>query len=96
MVAASRAMSLGDETSSGDDAEVCREALDDLQDVRGQEDCASARNERLQQILDLSRRHGIDPFERLVEEQEARRRQQGGSERQFLAHTVREVGDDRR
>ena len=36
------------------------------------------------------------PFERLVEEEQPRRRQQRSRERQLLAHAVREVGHQRR
>ena len=53
-------------------------------------------DERLQQILDLARGHRVDPFERLVEEQQPRRRQQRGRERQLLPHAVRKVRDERR
>ena len=59
--------SLRDEAASCNDADVGRETLDDLQDVRRQKDSPSASDERLQQVLDLARRDGIDAFERLIE-----------------------------
>src|SRR5262245_59489612 len=44
---------LRDQPSLGNDADVRRQALDDFEDVRRQEDRAAARDERLQQVLDL-------------------------------------------
>ena len=79
----------------GDHADVRRQPLDDLEDVRGQEDRAAARDERQQQLLDLPRRDRVDAFERLVEEQQPRRRQQRRRQRELLAHAVRVVGHQR-
>ena len=53
-------------------------------------------DERVQQLLDLPRGDRVDPFERLVEKEQPRRRQQRRGERQLLPHAVREVGDERR
>src|SRR5688572_13722418 len=44
---------LGNELALRDDADVGGEPLDDFENVRSQEDRAAARDERLQQILDL-------------------------------------------
>ena len=83
--------SLRDDAAVGDDADVRRQPLDDLENVRRQEDRAAARDERVQQILDLARRDRVDPLERLVEKEQARRRQQRRRQRQLLAHPVREI-----
>ena len=44
---------LRDDAAVGDDADVRRQALDDLENVRGQKDRSAARHKRQQQILDL-------------------------------------------
>jgi hypothetical protein len=74
---------------------VRREPLDDLENVRGQKDRPAARDERVEQVLDLSRRDGVYPFERLVEEEQTRRGQQRRRERELLAHAVGIVRDER-
>jgi hypothetical protein len=56
-----------------EDADVVGEALDDLEHVRGEEDRAAAAGELVQEALDEARGDGVDPFERLVEEEQARR-----------------------
>src|SRR3954447_18802432 len=84
---------LRNEPSSRDHPDVGREALDDLEDVRREEDGSATTNERVEQVLDLARRDRIDPFERFIEEQQAGGRQQGGCERELLTHAMREVGD---
>ena len=80
----------------GDHADMRRQPLDDLEDVRGEEHRAAARDERMEQLLDLPRGDRVDPFERLIEEEQPRRRQQRRGERQLLPHAVREIRDERR
>ena len=77
-----------------DDADVVAQPLDDLEDVRGEEDRAAAFHERGEQVLDLPRRDGVDALERLVEEQQPRGGQQRRRERDLLAHAVRVVRDE--
>ncbi len=60
---------LGDQLAVGDHSDVGRETFDDLQDVRRQEDGAAARQERVHQVFDLARSHGVDSFERLIEKE---------------------------
>ena len=78
-----------------DHADVVAEPLDDLEDVRGEEDRAAPVHERREQVLDLAGGDGVDALEGLVEEEQARRRQERHGERHLLAHAVRVVGDER-
>ena len=69
-----RNRTLRDQPPLRDDADVIAQPLDDLEDVRGQEDRAAAGDEGLQQILDLARRERVDALEGLVEEEQSRAR----------------------
>jgi len=86
-------LSYSDEASLRNHADVCRQPLDDFENVRREKDRPATRDEGVQQILDLPRGDCIDPFEGLVEKQQPRRRQQRGRERKLLAHPVREIGN---
>src|SRR5262249_18544131 len=87
--------SLRDDAAVGDDADVRREPLDDLENVRREEHRAAAADERMQQLLDLARRDRVDALERLVDEEQGRRREERRRRPQVLLHPVREVGNER-
>ena len=78
-----------DQLALDDDADVRAQPLDDLQDVRRQEDRRAAGHEAGQQVADDARRHRVHPLERLVEEQQVRVGQQRRGQGQLLLHAVR-------
>jgi hypothetical protein len=78
-----------------DDAHVADQALHHLQHVAREEDRQRPPgDEVLQHPPDPAHRHGVDPLEGLVEEEEPRTVDEGAPERQLLAHPVAVVGDD--
>ncbi len=85
---------LGDEVASGDDGDVGAEALDDLEDVGGEEDGGAAGDHALEHGFEGSGGDGVDAFEGLVEEEDAGAVDDGGGEGEFFLHAVGEVGDE--
>ena len=75
------------------DADVRTKALDDFQDVRGEENGAAVGDEALQEALERGGGNGIHAFKRLVEKKYFRAVNDGGGKRGLLLHAVRVVGD---
>src|SRR5439155_19064074 len=86
---------LSDELPLVDDGDVAAEALDDLQDVGGEEDRGAARDHALEHRLERAGGDRVHSLERLVEEENARAVDDGGGERELLLHAVGVVGDER-
>ena len=85
---------VGDEMATVDDGDVRAEALDDLEDVRGEEDGGAAGDHALKHGLEGAGGDGVDAFEGLVEEEDFGAVDDGSGEGKFLLHAVREVGDE--
>jgi hypothetical protein len=83
-----------DELAFLNDGDVAAEALDDLEDMRSEEDGDAALDHALEHGFEGACGDGVDAFERLVEKEDARRVDDSGSEREFLLHTVGKVGDE--
>ena len=79
---------LGDEPAVRDDADAVGHALGDFQDVRGHDDGAASAYALAQHVLDLARGAGIEPGQRLVENDDARVVHQRAGERHLLAHAL--------
>jgi len=84
---------LRDQLAAVNDADVRTQALDDFEHVRGEEDGDAARDHALQHRFQSAGGDGVDAFEGLVEEEDARPVDDGGGERELLLHAVGEVGD---
>jgi hypothetical protein len=74
----------------GNDADAIRHALGHFQNVRGHQNGAAGARAFAQHVLDLARGAGIEPGERLVENDEKRVMHQCAGERHFLAHAFGE------
>ena len=85
---------VGDEMTAVDDGDVGTETLDDLEDVRGEEDGSAARDHSLQHRFQSAGGDGVNAFEGLVEEENLGAVDDGGSECEFFLHAVGEVGDE--
>ena len=85
---------LGDEPAAVNDGDVGAEALDDLEDVRGEKDGGAARDHALQHGFEGAGGDGVDAFEGLVEEEDFGAVDDGGGEGELLLHAVGEVGDE--
>ncbi len=85
---------LGDERALVDDGHVGAEALDDFEDVRGEEDGGAAGDHALEHGFEGAGGDGVDAFEGLVEKEDLGAVDDGGGEREFFLHAVREVGDE--
>ena len=82
---------LGDQTSRGDDADPVGHALGDFEDMRGHDHGAAGAHALREQSLDMPRRDGIEPGERLVQDDQPRVVDQGARERHLLAHALGEA-----
>ena len=85
---------VGDEAAAVDDGDVGAEALDDLEDVRGEEDGGAAGDHALKHGFEDAGGDGVDAFEGLVEEEHVGAVDDGGGEGEFFLHAVGEVGDE--
>jgi hypothetical protein len=85
---------VGDEVAAVDDGDVGAEALDDLEDVRGEEDGGAASDHALEHGLERARGDGVDAFEGLVEEEDPGAVDDGCGEGELFLHAVGEVGDE--
>ena len=85
---------VGDEMAAVDDGDVGAEALDDLEDVRGEEDGGAAGDHSLQHGFEGAGGDGVDAFEGLVEEEDFGAVDDGGGEGEFFLHAVGVVGDE--
>ena len=70
------------------------EALDDLQHMRGEEDGSAARDHALQHGLEGVGGNGVHSLEGLIEKQHLRPVDDGGGERELLAHAVGVIRDE--
>ena len=85
---------VGDEVAAVDDGDVGAEALDDFEDVGGEEDGGAAGDHALEHGFESAGGDGVDAFEGLVEEEDFGAVDDGGGEGEFLLHAVGEVGDE--
>ena len=85
---------VGDEVAAVDDGDVSAEALDDFQDVGGEEDRCAAGDHALEHRLESAGGDGVDPFEWLVEEENFGAVDDGSGECELFLHAVGEVGDE--
>src|SRR6266852_6703943 len=81
---------LGDETAAGDDADAVGHALGDFEDMRGHDDGAAGAHALAQHGLDLARRAGVEPGQRLVEDDQPGLVHQRAGERHLLPHALGE------
>ena len=75
-----------------DDDDARADALDDLEDVRAEENRLALRRQLLEQFLHDRRRVGVEPVERLVEKQHVRPVNERGRDEHLLPHALRELG----
>src|SRR5437899_499891 len=85
--------SRGNQTPVLNDADVRTKALDNFQDMRGEENGAAVRDKALQEALERGGGNGIDAFKGLVEKKYFRAVDHGSGKRGLLLHAVRVVGD---
>ena len=85
---------VGDEAAAVDDRDVSAEALDDFEDVRGEEDGGAARDHALKHGFERAGGDGVDAFEGFVEEEDFGAVDNGSGESEFFLHAVGEVGDE--
>jgi glyoxalase family protein len=85
---------VGDDVAAVDDGDVGAEALDDFEDVRGEEDGGAAGDHVLKHGLEGVGGDGVDAFEGLVEEEDFGAVDDGGGEGEFFAHAMGVVGDE--
>ncbi len=85
---------LGDETTAVDDGDVAAETLDDLEDVRGEEDGGAAGDHALKHVFEGACCDGVYAFEGFVEEEDFGAVDDGGGEGEFLLHAVGVIGDE--
>src|ERR1700721_105715 len=84
---------VGDEMTAVDDGDVGTETLDDLEDVRGEEDGSAARDHSLQHRFQSAGGDGVNAFEGLVEEENLAAVGAGESGGGFFRHRGGEGGD---
>ena len=84
---------VGDEMAAVDDGDVRAESLDDLHDVRGEEDGGATGDHALEHGFEGAGGDGVDAFEGLVEEEDFGTVDDGGGEGKFFLHAVGVVGD---
>jgi len=77
-----------------DDGYVGAKALDDFEDVGGEEDGGAAGDHVLEHGFEGVGGDGVDAFEGLVEEEDFGTVDDGGGEGEFFAHAVGVVGDE--
>jgi hypothetical protein len=85
---------VGDEMAAVDDGDVGAEALDDLEDVGGEEDGGAAGDHALEHGFESGGGDGVDAFEGFVEEEDFWTVDDGGGEGELFLHAVGEVGDE--
>jgi hypothetical protein len=85
---------VGDELAVVDDAYVGAEALNDFENVGGEEDSCAAGDHALQHLLEGAGGDGVDALEGLVEKEDLRPVDDGCGEGELFLHAVREVGDE--
>ena len=78
----------GDQAPAGDDADAVGHALGDFENMRGHDDGAAGGDALAQHVLDLARRAGIEPGQRLVEDDELGIVHQRAGERHLLPHAL--------
>src|SRR5580658_1658409 len=76
------------------DGDVGAEALDDLEDVRCEEDGGAAADHALEHGFEGAGGDGVDAFEGLVEEEDLGTVNDSGGEGKFFLHAVGEVSDE--
>ena len=81
----------GDELAVGDDADAVGHALGDFKNVRGHDDGAAGANALAQNAFDLARGAGVEPGQRLVENDQPRLVNERAGERHFLPHALGET-----
>ena len=81
------------ETALVNDGNVAAEAFDDFQNVRSQKNRRATFGHAAKQRFQSAGRERVHPFERLIEEQDARPVDDGSSKRKFLLHAMRIVRD---
>ena len=86
---------VGNQPAQIHDGDAVTQALDQLHDVTREHDRVAAVGEAFEHAANGAGRHGIDRFERLVEEEDARAVQQGGGQGDLLAHPVAVVDHQR-
>ncbi len=80
---------LGDEPALAHDAEVRADLLHFREQVTGHQDGRPVCGQRGDQRPDLPRALGVEPVRRLVEDEQVARNEQGGGDREALAHAER-------
>ena len=82
---------LGDDAAALDDADAIGEPLGDLEDVGGEDHRAAGGDARDQQVLHLPGDGGIEPGQRLVEDDELGVVHQRAGKRHLLPHALGEA-----
>ena len=78
----------GDEPAVGDDADAVGHALGDFENMRGHDDGAAGAHPFAQHAFDLTRRAGVEPGQRFVENDQPRFVNERTGQRNFLPHAL--------